>query len=168
MSKTVTPSYSSIVGVTNKTLTVPVFDFSTIFARSGKGEAGEVILLNKTSPISRPELARIASKKIADVYKGTGLAPSIQNPIKTGSQTLVGIQGAFEILDTETGVVDVSPYKVHTVITFQDRPEITNAMKTDVIMRHNGLLARSTGAAATDVTFDVNTIAMGGIIPSGV
>lgn len=168
MSKVITPSYSSTTGVTSKTLTVPVLDFSTIFARSGKGEVGEVVLLNKTSPISRPEMARIASKKIGDVYKGTGIMPSVQNPIKTGSQTLVGIQGAFEILDSATGAIDYSPYKVHTVITFQDRAEITNAMKTDVICRLTGLLARSTGAGATDVVLDVNTIAMGGIIPAGV
>lgn len=167
MSVTLVFSHSS-AGFSPKTGAIPVFDFGAIFGRSAKGNANEVILINKTSPIDRPETVRFATKKIADTYKNSGISLDLQNATKSGSQTVRGLEGTYKKVDSVTGKVTHGIYKCHIVSTFTDDPEITDEDKLAIELRVVGLGCRSTGGTPADVASNLTNMAMGGIIPAGV
>lgn len=46
--------------------------------------AGQVILINKTSPIDRPMTVKYQSREVPDIYKGTNINPVVMSPNRTG------------------------------------------------------------------------------------
>lgn len=92
----------------NPTLTLPrgAVNFGADFVVK-EVSANEVIITNLTSPIDAPESFRFALSEIKDVYKNTGIDPTMYSPSRRGVNLLVQLTGTF----TESDSVDTS-YKV--------------------------------------------------------
>lgn len=148
-------------------MSVGVVDYPTLFARKGPGSGDEITLINKTSPIDRPETVRFATKRISDIYKGTGISISMQAPIKTGTQVLVSVKGISETTNSETGARYLAPYSAHEVFVFPDDPAFAAALRLEVQSRLQALSLKVSGAAVDAISSRLMEMAMGAILPAG-
>lgn len=114
-----------INGVTTLSLSRGLLNFKADFSPVNL-KNGEATVTNVTSPQDRPEKIRFASSKIDNVYKGSGISPSVQAPSVRGTNLLVQLTEVASITDpTDASYrVDV-PISAHIVLKVPAIEQIT-------------------------------------------
>lgn len=100
MSKTKSVGYTDtpVAGVTELAFPRQVLNFNKDYRAKTDSSSKEIVLVNLTSPLDRPEKIRIAHSDIANVYSNSGIDASLSAPTKRG----------VSILCQETNVVSIT------------------------------------------------------------
>lgn len=151
MSKAINFGYTDtpISGVTELSFDRGLLNYKSDF-RATTETPGEVILTNITSPIDRPENMRVAYSLLQDVYKGSGIDPKVQSPLRRGVSLLVQLTEVATVTDTVdlTYRVDL-PISAHLVLKIPANADLTDAHVQTVVGRLvSGLY--ETGSLSTD------------------
>jgi hypothetical protein len=132
MAKALVNNYKDTVidGTTSVSLTLPTLNYARDFRVKLDG-GKESIITNLTSPIDQPERFRFAHSDVADVYKGSGIDPTLYYQSRKGTQVLVQLTDVLGIEDPDVPEYKaVLPLSVHMVIKVPNNDLITE----DVIM----------------------------------
>jgi hypothetical protein len=147
-------------GETTTGLTVPLFDYSTVFNKKTDA-AGECALTNTSSPMDRPEILRYKYQEIADVYKNSGVDPGYRAPSAKGRQILIQLNDIWKLVDSgDTSFRVDLPVQVHMVMRVPESEYITR----DVLMAWFYRLAGATLDAAATGKLDV--LMKGALVPA--
>lgn len=130
MPKSISVGYTDtpISGVPSLTFTRGLVNYGADF-RIKADTPSELILVNLTSPVDRPEKFRVAYSEVSDIYKGTDIDPSVYAASRRGVSVLVQLT---EIL-SETDTADPSyrvdaPLSMHLVIKIPAADMVTDTM----------------------------------------
>lgn len=118
MTKTISWGHTDtpVDGVSTLSLARPVINFNEDF-RVKAEKSGEVVLVNLTTPLDRPEQIRIATSDIKDVYMSTDIDPSVYAPSKRGVSILAQITDTLSVNDSTDADFRVDlPVSAHLVI----------------------------------------------------
>lgn len=89
-------------------------------------EPSEVILTNLNSPVAYPENFRFATSKVANIYKGTGIAATSHSQVSTGTNVLCQLTETWTVQDdTDPNYCVALPVSAHIVLKVPDDPMIT-------------------------------------------
>lgn len=86
--------------------------------------AGQVILINKTSPIDRTMTVKYQSREVPDVYKGTNINPVVMSPNRTGRNVATVVSVILKSV-AEDGDVEYLPIKATLSLTIPNNAVIT-------------------------------------------
>lgn len=89
---------------TSHAITVPTLVHSQFALKDNKDM--ESRYSNITSPVDQPEEVRIATKKVTNVYSGSGITPSFMSSSKEGISSLIQIRDILRVHDD--GVSDAA------------------------------------------------------------
>lgn len=92
----------------------PILNFGEDF-RIKKSSESELVLVNLTSPLDRPETVRYSVQNVANVYAGTDIDPSVYAPVKRGISLLMQRTATISVTD-ENGKRTDHPVSFHTVV----------------------------------------------------
>lgn len=138
MAMTSSLGYTDSVTVA-KTLSVPDLSYSKDFAVT-RDTPDEVIITNTTSPIDQPETFRFGYNNVADVYKGTGIDPSVAAVSKRGASIVVQMNDILRVsCDSETSCSPVQfdlPISTHIVIKVPLSQYITADLVKQEVLRN--------------------------------
>lgn len=118
MAKTLNMNFSdtTVTGGTAVTLTLPQLNYGADF-RVTKDDASEAIITNITSPIDMPERFRFAHNNVPDVYKNTGIDPTMYYASRRGTQVLCQLTDVYSVTDASTpDYLALLPVEAHIVI----------------------------------------------------
>lgn len=162
MSKTINVGYTDTISVT-KSLARPDLSYAADF-RVKSNEPAEVILVNLTSPIDRPETVRLGYTEVKDVYKNTSIDPSVMAPSKKGIQILAQVNDTFSLTDSvdPTYRVDL-PVSAHIIVKIPCCEYITPLQVDQLVSRAVSSLF-DTGAI-TDTR--ISQMLKGSLVPTG-
>lgn len=105
-----------ISGVPSLTLPIGLVNYGADF-RVKSNEPGEVVITNLTSPTDRPERFRFAMSDIKDIYRNTGIDPSLYSPSKRGISILGQLTDVWTVVDSADPSYDVAlPMEAHIVM----------------------------------------------------
>lgn len=117
-----------ISGVTSLTIPVGLVNYGADF-RVKSNEPGEVVITNLTSPTDRPEKFRFAMSDIKDIYRNTGIDPSLYAPSKRGISILGQLTDVWTVVDSADPSYDVAlPMEAHIVMKVPANDYITADM----------------------------------------
>lgn len=89
-------------------------------------EPNEVILTNLNSPVAYPENYRFGSTVVKDIYKGTGISPSLYSQSREGTNSLCQLTEVWTKTDTADPSYTVAlPISGHVVLKIPNDPIIT-------------------------------------------
>lgn len=151
MAKSLSVNYTdtAIAGATAPQITVPVLNYSTDF-RVRQDEPNESIIANLTSPISQPERIRIAQQDVADVYRNTGIDPTMYYQSRRGTQVLLQLTDVFKVSDgTDASYEALLPISVHMVIKVPNNDLITSDICMNEVARLLGALYETNASGTT-------------------
>lgn len=130
--------------------------------RSGDQEAR---IINVTSPIDRPEVFRFACQNISNVYTGSGIAPGMQGPLKTGRSVLVQLSDIYSVEQTgESEDLYQMPISGHLVLRVPNSEHITE----EVILNHLSRLLAGLFDTGSDSTSRLKGLVRGSLLPKDV
>lgn len=118
MAKQLSVNYTDtpVTGGTEVTLVLPQLNYKSDF-RVVKDEANEAIITNLTSPIDQPERYRWAHNNVTDVYRNTGIDPTLYYASRRGTQILCQLTDVYKISDTADAAYSaLLPMECHIVI----------------------------------------------------
>lgn len=127
--KTINFGYTDtpIQGVTSLEFDRGLLNFGADFDVS-EDKNGETTLINITTPRSKPEKIRLAYTVVPDIYKNTGINPSVQAANISGVSVLVQLTEVATITDSSDASYEVQvPLSVHTVIRVPAIEQVTEA-----------------------------------------
>lgn len=137
---------------TAKTLSVPDLDYAKDFAVT-RDTPDEVIITNTTSPIDQPETFRFGYNQIADVYKNTGIDPSVAAVSKRGASIVVQLNDILRVsCNSETTCNPVQfdlPISTHVVIKVPVNQYINADLVKQLVLRNVAALF-NTGSVTAD------------------
>lgn len=140
MAKTLSVNYTDtpITGGTTPSITVAKLNYKADF-RPTVDEPKEVRLTNLTSPLDAPERWRFAYQDIADVYRNTGIDPTMYYQSRRGLQILCQLFDTYKVTDSaDAAYLAMLPVEAHLVLRVPN-----NALLTSDIIR--GLIGRMVG-----------------------
>lgn len=117
----ISKSWGYTAAATTHTITVPTLDHSQFALKENKDM--EARYSNITSPVDQPEEVRIATKKVTNVYSGSGVIPSYMSTSKEGISSLIQIKDILRIHDD--GASDASGCCMPWIIDLPCKVNIT-------------------------------------------
>lgn len=124
---------------TAKTLSVPDLSYAADFAVT-RDTPDEVVITNTTSPIDQPETIRFGYNQVADVYRGTGIDPSVASVSKRGASIVVQLNDILRVAcDSETNCSPVQfdlPISTHIVMKVPINQYITADLVKQLVLRN--------------------------------
>jgi hypothetical protein len=138
-----------VSGVSSLNLPIAVLNYKADFTKE-VNTPGEGIITNVTSPLIAPERMRFAVTPIADIYKGTGIDPTLAAPSKRGLTVLVQLQDTWTVTDSADATYRVDlPVTGHFVLRVPQNEMITaDALKTFIGRTMSGFF--NTGVVTTE------------------
>jgi hypothetical protein len=125
-------------------------------------KANQAIISNLTSPLDRPETIRFAYQGIADVYKGTGIDPSVYASSRKGFSVLVQVNDTISVVDSDTKKRVDLPISAHLVFKGPQHEAVSGEVIRQLIARVIGALYEE-GAATPDAR--INSLIRGAVLP---
>lgn len=165
MAKTLSTNYTdtAISGATKITLTVPTLNYGKDF-RVKQDEPNEAIITNLTSPIDQPERLRWAHSDVADVYRNSGIDPTMYYASRRGTQILVQLTDVFKVTDSADASYEaLLPVSCHLVIKVPNNDLITDEVALAEVERLLGGLFETTGTTPEN---RLKSILRGALLPS--
>lgn len=165
MAKTMSFGYkdTAISGATAVTLTLPTLNYGADF-RVTTDEPKEAVVTNVTSPISQPEKLRWAHQDVSDVYRNTGIDPTMYYQSRRGTQVLCQLTDTAKVTDTADAAYEaLLPLSVHLVIKVPNNDLITPDVVVSEVERLIAALYETTG---TTTTTRLAAILRGALMPS--
>lgn len=128
---------TAVTGGTAVKLTLPQLNYGVDY-RVVKDESDEAIITNLTSPISQPERIRWAHNNVADVYKNSGIDPTLYYQSRRGTQVLCQLTDVYSVTDTaDAAYLALLPVEAHIVIKVPNNdllgPEQVEAIVTRML-----------------------------------
>lgn len=127
MAKTLSVNYTdtAVTGGTEVKLTLPQLNYGADF-RVTKDEPDEAIITNLTSPIDQPERFRFAHNNVADVYRNSGIDPTLYYPTRKGTQILCQLTDIYKVTDSaDANYLALLPVEAHLVVKIPNNDLIT-------------------------------------------
>lgn len=118
MAKVLNVNYKDtpVTGGTTVELQLPQLNYKSDF-RVTKDDPSEAIIANLTSPLDQPERLRFAHNNVADVYRNTGIDPTLYWPSRRGTQILCQLTDVYSVTDAEApSYMALLPLSAHLVI----------------------------------------------------
>lgn len=137
MAKTLSVNYTdtAITGGTAVKLTLPQLNYGTDF-RVVSDEPREAIITNLTSPIDQPERFRWAHNNVTDVYKNTGIDPTLYYPSRRGTQILCQLTDVFSVTDSDDAkYLALLPVEAHLVVKVPNNDLVTPQVAENLVCR---------------------------------
>lgn len=154
---------TAISGANVVSLELPTLNYGADF-RVKKDEPSEAIITNLTSPINQPERLRIAHSDVADVYRNSGIDPTLYYPSKRGTQILVQLTDVFKVTDTEDASYEAHlPISAHLVVKVPNNELITPDVVVAEIERLIAGLYETTG---TTTESRIKSVLRGALLPA--
>lgn len=165
MAKSLSVNYtdSAISGASQVTLKLPTLNYGSDF-RVKQDEPNEAIVTNLTSPIGQPERLRWAHSDVADVYRGSGIDPTMYYASRRGTQILVQLTDVFKVTDTEDASYEAHlPISCHLVVKVPNNDLVTDEVVLAEIQRLLGALFETTGTTPEN---RLKSILRGALLPA--
>lgn len=166
MAKTLSVNYNdtTISGATAPVVTVPVLNYAVDF-RVKNDEPNESIITNLMSPISQPERIRVAQQDVADIYRNSGIDPTLYYQSRRGTQVLVQLTDVFKVTDSADASYEAQlPISMHLVIKVPNNDLITEAALKTEIARLLGALYETNASGST--TCRLTSMLRGALLPA--
>lgn len=97
---TISKGYTDTPTTANPVLTLPRPNLNwNEDYRVTKNTGDETVMINLNSPLDRPEKVRLAVSKVANVYGGTDIDPSVHAPTKRGISILAQRTSTLSVTD---------------------------------------------------------------------
>jgi hypothetical protein len=112
--------------------------------------------------LDRPETIRFAYQGIADVYKGTGIDPSVYASSRKGFSVLVQVNDTISVVDSDTKKRVDLPISAHLVFKGPQHEAVSGEVIRQLIARVIGALYEE-GAATPDAR--INSLIRGAVLP---
>lgn len=121
-----------------KSVNIPDLDYNKDFAVT-KDESDTVVITNVTSPIDQPETIRWSYQNVNDVYRNTGIDPSMTATTKRGVSIVGQVNDVMRVTtDEESGCCGVSydlPLEAHVVIKVPLNQNVTSDVALALVKR---------------------------------
>lgn len=166
MAKTMSVNYTdtAMTGATTVKLDVAQLNYAKDF-RVTKDEPNEAIITNLTSPLDQPERFRFAHNNVADVYRGTGIDPTLYYPSRRGTQVLCQLTDVYSVTDSaDASYLALLPVECHLVIKVPNNDLITPEQAEKIVCRMLGGLYE-TESTATQYT-RLQALLRGALLPA--
>lgn len=166
MAKTLSMNFTDtpMTGATTVKLDVAQLNYAKDF-RVTKDEPSEAIVTNLTSPLDQPERFRWAHNNVTDVYKGTGIDPTLYYQSRRGTQVLCQLTDVYSVTDTsDASYLAMLPVECHLVIKVPNNDLITPEIAEQLVERMLGGLYE-TEATATQYT-RLQALLRGALLPA--
>lgn len=151
-----------INGVTTLNFARGLVNYGADFARK-EVSADEAVITNLTCPVDCPEKFRIAFSPVADVYKGTGIDPSLYTPTRRGISLLSQVTEVWTLYDDAISTFNASlPVSAHLVLKLPSNEKITVGMVQTLI----GRLVSSLFETGSTTNSRLTALLRGSMLPS--
>lgn len=122
---------------------IPVINWNSDFSTKTES-AGEIVLVNTTTPYDQNEKIRFGFSEISDVYKNSDLGIDQQSTSKAGVNILVQITENVKVTDSAiAGALAYLPLSAHLVLKVPKSAYIDDAMVATLIKRLIGSLYKN-------------------------
>lgn len=150
-------------GVSDVKLTIPALNYSADF-RVMVDRPEEAVITNITSPLDEPERFRFAHQSVADVYKGSGVDPTLYYATRKGTQILCQLTEVLPVTDSENPLYRaVLPLSCHLVIKVPNNDLMSAEVVTSYIER---MLAGLYEVQAGSQTSRLRSLLRGALLPT--
>ena len=166
MAKSVSVGYTDTAIVGNPVLNLlrGSVNFGADF-RVKQESPNEVILVNLTSPVDRPEKFRFSYSEVANIYSGTDVDPSVYAPSKRGVSVLCQLTETLSVTDDTDPSYRVDlPISAHLVLKLPANENITATMLQTIFAR----MASGLYATGLTTTSRIDSMVRGSLKPSDV
>jgi hypothetical protein len=135
---------TTVSGAATPTLApIPVINWNADFSVKTES-AGEIVLVNTTTPYDQNEKVRFGFSEISDVYKNSDLGLDQQSSSKAGVNILVQITENVKVVDsTISGAVAYLPLSAHLVLKVPKSAYIDDATISTLLKRLIGTLYKN-------------------------
>lgn len=164
MAKTLNMNFkdTTVTGGTAVTLELPQLNYAADF-RVTRDDAEEAIITNITSPIDMPERFRFAHNNLTDVYKNTGIDPTLYYASRRGTQVLCQLTDTYSVTDsTSPDYLALLPVSAHVVIKVPNNDLITVEQVEGLVTRMLAGLYETTSSRDTRL----RSLLRGALLPS--
>lgn len=137
MAKTLSMNFTdtAVTGGTSVNLTLPQLNWKADF-RVTRDDASEAKVTNITSPLDQPEQFRFASNQITDVYKNSGIDPTLYYPSRRGTQFLCQLTDVYGVTDSDAPTyLALLPVEAHLVVRVPNNDLLTPQIVEGLITR---------------------------------
>lgn len=137
MAKTLSVNYTDTPLATGTAVQyeLPQLNYKADF-RVTKDEPSEAIITNLTSPIDQPERFRWAHNNVVDVYKNSGIDPTLYYQSRRGTQVLCQLTDVYKVTDeADTSYLALLPVTCHLVVKVPNNDLISPAVVEALIQR---------------------------------
>lgn len=151
MAKKLSVNYTdtAVTGGTAVTLQLPQLNYSSDF-RVTKDEPDEAIVTNLTSPIDQPERIRWAHNSVKDVYRNSGIDPTLYYASRRGTQVLCQLTDVYSVTDTEdASYLALLPVEAHLVVKVPNNDLLTPEQVEVLVSRMLAGLYETTASKET-------------------
>lgn len=127
MAKTLSVNYTdtAVTGGTAIKLSLPQLNWGADF-RVTRDDAGEAKVTNLTSPLDQPESFRFAHSTVQDVYKNTGIDPTLYYASRRGTQILCQLTDVYSVTDSSSpDYLALLPVEAHLVVKVPNNDLLT-------------------------------------------
>lgn len=137
---------SSPTGATKVTIDIPSLNYGSDF-RVMRDEPSEAVITNITSPLDQPERLRWAHQDVSDVYRNSGIDPTLYYATRKGTQVLVQLTDVFSVTDSaDPTYLALLPISAHLVLRVPNNDLLSeDVLMTEVSRLIGGLYETSTG-----------------------
>lgn len=143
-------------------LTLPQLNYGSDF-RVVRDTAGEAIITNITSPLDQPERFRFAANAVADVYRNSGIDPTLYYPTRKGTQVLCQLTDIYRVTDTTSAdYLALLPVEAHVVIRVPNNDLISPQVVEQLVTRMLGGLYETEASQYTRL----QAMLRGALLPS--
>lgn len=164
MAKTLSLNFkdTAVTGGTAVSLSLPQLNYAADF-RVTKDEPSEAIITNLTSPLDQPEKFRFAHNNIADIYRNTGIDPTLYYASRRGTQILCQLTDVYSVTDSASpDYVAMLPVEAHLVIKVPNNDLITPEQVESLVTRMLAGLYETTAGQYTRL----RSMLRGALLPS--
>lgn len=167
MAKTISVGYTdtAIANAAAIKPTIPNINWAADYRVVDDGPT-EAVITNITSPLGVPDKFRFAHNDITDIYRGTGIDPTLYYQTKRGTKFLVQLNSSAVVTDTdEAAYRAVLPVSAHLVVSVPNCELIDyNWVLTNLIYRMLGGLW--TTLPTGSIEQNIPGLLRGAILPS--
>lgn len=110
-------------------------------------KADSTVLINSKAPLGKPETLRFAYSRVANVYTGTGLDPSVYAQNKTGASVLLQTNVNIDVKDDVTGSTVTLPLSAHLVLKVPNHEAVNEEVLKVLLQRVLGLCYEQSGTS---------------------
>lgn len=165
MAKNLSVNYtdSPISGGTTLSMTVPSLNYTSDF-RVTTDDPGECRMTNLTSPLDMPERFRLAFQPVNDVYRNSGIDPTLYYQTRKGVQVLCQLTDVYSVTDSaDASYLALLPIKSHIVVQIPTNDLITASVVKDHVLRTFGGMFN----ARESIDARLKSILRGALVPTG-